>query len=164
MRQVLVELPVFLVRDVRTGTRPERRRGVDDRGLFAVSGALEGDGKRNMVRVLVDEVLEPCRLRKLGFAVLEMQGDARAAVLDFGNFHREFALAVRLPAHSLGRVQAGTPRFHDNAIGHDKSRVEADAELADEPRVLLFVTRHPAQEFRGARTRDGAEVLHQLVA
>ena len=112
----------------------------------------------------MDQVLETRGLGKPGFAFLEVQRDPRAAVVDPGRLDRELTLAVRLPANALGRVQAGAPGFDDDTIGHDEGGIKADAELANEPGVLFFVAGHAAQEFRGAGTRDSAEIFHELVA
>jgi hypothetical protein len=112
----------------------------------------------------VDQVLESNRLGKLGLALLEVQGDAGSTLRYIGGFDRELALPVGLPAHAFGRLQARAPGLHHDTIGHDESRIEADPELADETRVLPFVAGHAAEEFRGARTRDGAQVFHEFIA
>ena len=48
-------------------------------------------------------------------------------------------------------------------LGHHEGGIEADAELADQGHVLLRVARQRADEGRGARARDGAEIVDQLV-
>ncbi len=164
VRQVLVELPVFLVRNLRSGPRPERGRGVDDILLGVVARTLQGYGKCDVIRILVDQVLEAHGLGEFRLTVFEVQRDARAAAFDFGGLDRELALPVGFPAHALGRIQARAAAFHHDPVGHDKRGIEADAELADQPGVLLFIAGHAAQEFRGPGTCDGAEILDQFVA
>ena len=54
--------------------------------------------------------------------------------------------------------RAGAARQHLDAVGHDEGRIEADAELADELRVLLLVAGELLEELGGAGLGDGAEV------
>ena len=73
--------------------------------------------------------------------------------------HRELARAVALPADRLARRQPGAPRHDRHPVRDDEARVEADAELADQLRVLLLVARELREELARARLRDRAEVL-----
>ncbi len=60
--------------------------------------------------------------------------------------------------HAGFRGRARLARAHLDTLGDDERRVEADAELADELRRLLLIAGQRAEEFRGARAGDGAEV------
>ena len=89
--------------------------------------------------------------------VTRVPRSARSIVLD-----AELALAVRLPVHALGGRRAGPARLHDDPVGHDEGRVEADAELADEIGVLLLLAAELADEVAGAGPGDGAELAHHF--
>ena len=69
-------------------------------------------------------------------------------------------LAVGRPAACL--VAAGGARDDLDAIGHEVSAVEADAELADDRDVLLRGLFELRQERLRAGPRDGSEVLDEL--
>ena len=72
-------------------------------------------------------------------------------------------LPVRGP--KKGRVGAGAARNHVDALGHHEGRIEADAEPADQRRLLVLLRRLDAIEERlGAGAGDGAERLDHLVA
>ena len=61
----------------------------------------------------------------------------RCGALD--GLDRELAIGAGLPAHAA--APAGSPALrvqHFDAVGDDEGRIEADAELADELRVLLL--------------------------
>ena len=51
----------------------------------------------------------------------------------------EVAGAFGAPAHALGLRQAGAARLDRDPVGDDEAGVEADAELADQLRILLLV-------------------------
>ena len=65
------------------------------------------------------------------------------------------ALAGALPSHALVGRRAGAAGHERHPIGHDEGRVEADAELADELRVLRAVGR---QALKNSRVPDLAMV------
>ena len=64
----------------------------------------------------------------------------------------ELAVAARLPVHARRRIEAGAARIDVDAVGDDERRIEADAELADQLRVLLLVAGHARREIRRCRT------------
>ena len=99
----------------------------------------------------------------LGIA-LQVQDDARAALGARHRLHGEIAIGARLPAHAALRRRARLAGQDLDAIGHDECRVEADAELADELRVLLLIPGEGAKELRRAGFGDGAEVGDRLLA
>ena len=71
------------------------------------------------------------------------------------------ALADGIPAHRLG---VGALGQHGDAVGDDESGIEADAELADELRVLRGIPAQALEKFLRAGTRDGAEIVDHLIA
>ena len=48
--------------------------------------------------------------------------------------------------HAGRGIQARAARINVDAVGDDERRIEADAELADQLRVLLLVAGHARQE------------------
>ena len=76
----------------------------------------------------------------------------------------ELAVAARLPVHARRGIEAGAARIDVDAVGDDERRIEADAELTDQLRVLLLVAGHAREEFGGAGLGDRAEVLDRLLA
>ncbi len=93
-----------------------------------------------------------------------MQDDTGAALslLDRGDF--EFALALRGPVDTLFRRRTGAAAKHFHLVGNDERRVEADAELANQVRILLLVAGQVFHEIGGAGLGDGAQVGHHVVA
>ena len=112
----------------------------------------------------MNQVLETNCVRKFGLAILQCQRDARTPRLEFDVLNGELTLTVGFPADTFGRVQACPATLDDDLVSDDKCRIKADAELADQPRVLLLVARHLVEELRRAGARYGAEILDELVA
>ena len=77
---------------------------------------------------------------------------------------RVVALAGRLPLHGLAGLDAGAAGNHGHLVGDDERRIEADAELADQVRILGLVAGQRREEFARAGLGDGAEMLDRLVA
>ena len=75
----------------------------------------------------------------------------------------EFAGALGAPAHALFRRQPGAARLDRDAVGDDEAAVEADAELADQLRVLLLVALERRHELARAALGDRAEVGDRLL-
>ena len=69
----------------------------------------------------------------------EVQGDGGAALRFFNHGYAELAAAIRLPGNALIGIFAGAAGCHHDFVSHDKGRIEADPELADQPRILLLV-------------------------
>ena len=76
--------------------------------------------------------------------------------------HRVAAAAVRGPQPAL--LLAGLAGLHHDPVGHHEHRIEADAELADQLEVVVPLARELLEEPPGARARDGAQVLDQVLA
>ncbi len=157
---VLVELAVLVLGDLVLGPGPDRLHRVQ-------RVAPQANGVRDEVRVLLDDVAEDVLVGVVAEPVLlvlgleverhRRAGDVTLCVLE------GVALARRLPAG--GRLLAGLARDDRDAVSRHEARVEADAELADQ----LGRGRRPGladllEEGLGARARDRAEVLDQLLA
>ena len=66
------------------------------------------------------------------------------------------ALAGALPAHAVLGAEAGAARHERHPVGDDEGRIEADAELADQVRVLGAWS--PASCWKNSRVPDLAMV------
>ena len=91
-----------------------------------------------------------------------MQRHARATLAPFDVLDSELALAVRLPAHAL--LASGPQGFDRHLVGHDERGVETDAELPDQLRIVLLVSRHLLEELGCARTRNSAEIINEFLS
>jgi hypothetical protein len=95
-----------------------------------------------------------------------MQHDAGAARRRVGELrgrNGKRALAVRRP--QPGHIRPGAARHHLDPLGHHEGRIKADAEPADQRGLVVGLFGLDAVEKRlGARARDGAERLGELVA
>ena len=71
------------------------------------------------------------------------------------------------PAAARGRpgpylIRTGTPAGDDDTLGDHEGRIEADAELADQIGAVLGLGETRQERF-GAGSRDGAEIVDQLL-
>ncbi len=162
---VLVELLVLLVADLAPRPRPERGSLVDgllvgELFLLAVLPLLllHEDRLDDVVGVLADDGAQLPAVQQVVLAFAQVQRDVGAAVRLLDHLDDEFAAAVGLPAHALVGLLAGAARTDGHLVGDDERGVEADAELADQMRVLLLVAGQLREEFARARLGDGAEV------
>ena len=114
-----------------------------------------------MVGIGRDDVLQALGVGVFGVGLVEVQRDGRAAPALLAGLDRELALAVGDPAPRL--VGARLARDHLDLVRHHEGGIEADAELADQGHVLLGVARELVKEGGGARARDGAEIVDQLL-
>ena len=62
------------------------------------------------------------------------------------------------------RNSSSPSRNDGDLVGNDEGRIEADAELADQVRVLGLVAGQRREEFPGAGLGDGAEVFDGFIA
>ena len=171
MADVLVELLVLVLGDVALGARPEGRGAVD--GLVLVGEGflpvlefllLHHDRLDDVVGVLAHDRAQLPAREQVFLALLEVQHDLGAAAGLPDHLDGEFSGAVRFPAHGLIRRQPGAARRHRHPVGDDEGGIEADAELADQVRVLLLVARELGEELARAGLRDRAEVRDDLLA
>ena len=167
---VLVELGVLLVLDLRLGSRPQRAGLVDGlpfgRGglVFAVVLLRHLDGQADVVGVLLDDAAQLPAVGEAFLAFLQVQHDAGAALCLVDRGDLEIAFAGAGPVHALAGGQAGATAEHVHAVGHDEGAVKAHAELSDQVGVLLLVAAEGAQELARAGLGDGAQVRDGLVA
>ena len=180
MRDVLVELLVFLVGDLIPRPRPQRLHRVDGLGFdgYDVLAALfrgrrapldpHPDGPGDEVRVPLDQFGDLLRRGVvvqlvLGVHRLEMQRHRRPLRSVIERFDRVGALAAGLPPG--GFTLAGFARKQLDPIGDHEGRVEADAELADQllrsSGVLGFEQLLP--QLGSTRFGDGSDQIHHLL-
>ncbi len=157
VRDVVVELLVLLVGDLRLRPRPECGGGVDGALLLG-----QADGYGDVVAVGLDHLTQAVRIEVFLLVLLDVQRDPRAprrcrVALGDG----EFALALGDPAPAL--VLAGLAGLDHDLVGDHEGGIETDAELADQAGAV-FPVFHRLQELGGAGAGDGAEVLDQLLA
>ena len=173
VRDVLVELVVLLLRDLGLRPRPERRRLVDLLGGLDVARVrllagdlllLHQDRNGDVVGVLLHDRPQRGAGEQLVLAVAQVQDDLGAARFPGDGFEGVLALAAALPAHRLPGAESGPAGRQRDAVGDDERRVEADAELADELRVLRLVAGELRDELAGARLGDGPDVVDHFLA
>ncbi len=167
VREVPVELDVLLVGDVALRALPDRAALVDGLplGLRVGRHALlreELDGMAHVDRVALDEVAKAPVVEKLRRVVAHVQRDRRAALGAIGRLDRERLLALGDPAMRL-RPRPRRARDDLHAIRDEVRAVEADAELPDEPRVLLALLGQLLEEGPRAGPRHRAEVAHEVL-
>ena len=75
---------------------------------------------------------------------------------------RQLEAAAALGAPHPGLVRAGAAAGDLDPVGDHEHRIEADAEAADQPRPVVGLGQ-PLEERLGARARDGAEIVDQLL-
>jgi len=171
--ELLVELGVFLGRDVGLAARPQGSCLVDRRPL--VFGdlllrlgvplvLLHQDRQGNVVRVLADHRLELPGAQEFFFAGAQVQGHAGAARWSGDGLDLEVTGAFRAPAHAHFRRQPRAARLDADAVGHDEAAVKAHAELADQLRILLLVAFERGHEFARAALGNRAQVSDRLVS
>ena len=169
----LVELVVLRVGDLRLGARPERRGAVHLLGRPGVTrvGGLSfhlplrhPDRDGDVVGVLADDRPEVIAVEQLVLAVAQVQRHLRAARRLRDRLQRVGPLAAALPADRAVRGDSGAPRRQGHAVRHDERRVEADAELADELRVVRLLAGQLLNELTGARVRDRPDVVDGFLA
>ena len=69
----------------------------------------------------------------------------------------------RFPFDALLGRQAGPTRFDGDFVGDDEAGIKADAELADQCRIFLLVTRELGKEFLGTGLCNGAEMINRFL-
>ncbi len=156
--EVLVESLVVLVLQLGLGAGPESA-GLVQRLFLAVVD--QHDGQAEVVGILLHQVAQAFRLQELLVFRAQVQDHLGAAVGFVVRLNLVGAFAVRIPAHAFG---VAAPGQHADFLGDDKGGIEADAELADQLRVLGLVAAQGLEEFFGAGASDGAEVFDHLVA
>ena len=162
VRDVAIELAVFVVLDLAAGASPQRLGGVDALELRPVVALLRHlDRHADVVRILADDGAQAEAVGELPGIVPERQGHLGATGKSLGVLDREALLAPGRPAHT-GLLPC-PPGEHLHLLGNDEGAVEANPELADEGGVALLIAREPFQELRRAGLGDGAEIGHNLL-
>ncbi len=170
---VLVELLVLLVGDLRLGASPQGRRLIDLLGfllqhVFVLVLVpllfLHEDGQGDVIGVLADDRAQAVTGQQVVFAFAQMQGDFRAARRLIHRLQRVFALPVAFPAHPVLGAHPRAAGHQGHAVRNDEGGIEAHAELPDQVGVLGLVAGQALEELAGARLGDGADVGDDLVA
>jgi hypothetical protein len=173
MRNMLVELLVLLVADLRLGASPQGRSLVhrfvfvgDDLGLLLLVPflLLHHDRQGDVVGILADDLAHFPVRQKLVLAFTQVQGHFSAALRPLDHLDREIAFSRRFPTDRLIGLEAGTAGYHRHLVGDDIRRIETDAELADQMRVLGLVAGQRRKELAGSRFGDCSEVLYRFFA
>lgn len=172
VRNVLVELLIFLLADLALGARPQRAGAVDRFplrlcrriGVFAVMFLAHFDRQADMVGILLEDAAQRPAVGKAVFAFFQLQHDAGAALglVDAGDF--ELAFATRGPMHAFVGGQAGAARIHVDLVGDDEGAIEPHAELADQVGVLLLVAAQVLKEVGSAGLGDRAQMRDRIFA
>src|SRR5262249_2949290 len=123
---------------------------------------LHADRPAHVVAVLAHQLAQRPLVEILLRVLLEVQNDVGAARAAFTRAQLE--VAARLTGPDPRLVAACRAREHRHRIGHEKGRIEADAELADQRHVLALLGRQRLHELARARARDRAEVRQQVRA
>ena len=168
---VLVKLLVFLFLDVLLGPRPQRRRLVDPlvldcrRRVLVLAELLHRHDHRqgDVVGILGDDRAQLPLVQQLALLLAQVQGHFGAARGLVHRFQRVFALAAGLPQHAVFRPHAGAAGAQRDLVGDDEAGIEADAELADQIRILGLIAGQLLHELAGAGTGDGADVINDLL-
>ncbi len=173
VRDVLVELVVLLGRDVGLPPRPQRG-GLVDRLVLVGDPvfllvrvphlAAHQDRQRDVVGILADDRRQAAACQQVVLVRPQVQRDLGAAFGTLDALDRVVTLPGRLPADALACRQAGAARQQRHPVGDDERRVETDAELADQPRVLRLVAGQRREELARARLGDRPDVRDHLVA
>ena len=118
-----------------------------------------------MIRVFADQRADAVLVRKVVLGLLQVQHDSCAALRAVRSVETVNSPSPRdSQCTPVAAAAPGAARVHLDPIGDDERGIEADAELADQLRVLLLIAGQPRQELRGAGFGDGAEVLDRLLA
>jgi hypothetical protein len=116
-----------------------------------------------MVGVFANHRFQPPGVEEFGLVGLHMQHDLGAALSLFDHLQRVVALSCRFPAYAMFLRQAGAPRGQRDTVGDDEAGIEADAELADQLRILLLVAAELAEELARTGFGDGADVFDDFL-
>ena len=100
---------------------------------------------------------------RVGLQVQDDHGAAGHALGLVGAGWRDLEAGAAGGPPDPGLAGAGTTARHLDAVGDHEGGIEADAELADQAGAVLGLG-EPAHERARARSRDGAELVDQLLA
>src|SRR5438105_412086 len=120
-----------------------------------------------MVGVFLQDGYEAPARQEVVLAFAQVQGHFGAALRTVDRLDRVLAFLpghVAFPAHALGRRQTRATCRQGHLVGDDERRVEADAELADQVRVLRLVAGQRIEELTRTGPGDRADVGYDFVA
>jgi len=158
MANMLVEVLVFLFRDVRFPACPQG--GGPVQAIVGTILASHDDRYGNMIGMGAHDVFQARPVEKFLRILGDAQHDPRAALQTVGLADFEAALAVAGPTPAL--YVAGLAREDVDLVGDHERGIKADAELADQRQVFLGVALHLFQERACARFGDRAQILDQV--
>jgi hypothetical protein len=160
----LIGLLVVLRRQFRLRPLPQRARRIDLARLALLRH--HEDRELDVVGIGADDALDLIGFEIFCRVLLQMQHDLGTAD---DTFRRLFIGGRDLKAAAAGGgpdpdlVRSGPPAGDNDALGHHESRIEADAELADQIGAILgFGEARDKGLCAGAR--DGAEIVDQFLA
>ncbi len=168
----LIQLFVVVLRQLTLRPAPERARSIHLLGdarllrllLLCVPLTLvvgQEDGEGDVVGVLLYDLLQAPTIGIVRALFVEMQENRGAGDGALRGLDVEAGLAVAGPAPRL--LFAGLARDDLDAVGDHEGAVEADAELADEVRILPGVAGELGEEVFGSGASNGAEVRDQVL-
>ena len=172
VRDVLVEFAILVFGDFVARPDPQGRGLVDgfflDRGLAALFPGLDlavhDHRKIDMIRIRSDNRAQLPVVQKLVFRFAQPESHLGAAV---GLFYRRdtvFAFTLGDPFDALVGAGSSLAGAHPDFIGDDEGGIKADAELADQARIVFLVAGHRIEESTRARLGDGADIFDHFIA
>ena len=114
-----------------------------------------------MVRVLLHDLLQTPAVGVLFAFLVEMQKDSGAGDGTLRGFDVEAGLAIAGPAPGL--FFAGFAGNNFNAVRHHEGTVEANAELANQIRILFGVAGEVGDEILGSGAGDRTQIRDQIL-
>ena len=116
-----------------------------------------------MIGILADDRFQLPATKEFIFAFAQMQSDIGTARGFFNHLDGVIPFAAGFPADSLVGFNAGTTGNDRYFVGNDEGRIETDAKLADQVRILGLIAGQRREKFLGARLGDGAQMLDRFV-
>ena len=115
-----------------------------------------------MVRILVHHLTNLEVIQKFPGILAQMQNHRCTLLCPLNGFHGKLTLAIAFPAHPGGDIGTGLAAFHGYPVSNNERGIKAYTKLADQLGVLLLVTAERGEEFFGAGTGDGTQVLDHV--
>src|ERR1017187_3427344 len=165
VRDMAVEVAVFLVLELPARSRPQRLRLVD---ILVLEGGrsllLHAHGESEVIGIAAHQSAQPEGVDKLLGFRFQMQHHAGTALLARDGLDRELPVSARFPAYRRLSRGVGAAAEQLDPLGDDERGIEANAELPDQLGVLLLVPGKALEELGGAGFGDGPEVRDRFLA
>src|ERR1017187_767258 len=165
VRDMAVEVAVFLVLELRARSRPQRLRLVD---ILVLEGGrsllLHAHRESDVIGIAAHQSAQPEGVDKLLGFRFQMQHHAGTALLARDGLDRELPVSARFPAYRRLSRGVGAATEQLDPLGDDERGIEANAELPDQLGVLLLVPGKALEELGGAGFGDGPEVRDRFLA